>query len=777
MTDATSRVVDSITIASARLACLKEIHRLNERESSEIARIRAYTCLASLQDKANPNKIAEICKHKLSSFHGNHELFKGTSNYSGDNPCIAAFYDLGDPSSLTPYILKKYAFHDPSSSQAPLISVVMTAYNSQETIADSALSLLVQSYQNIEVIIVDDHSSDSTREIIVQLAKNDARVKYLFSPSNIGTYGAKNLGIASCTGKYVTFNDSDDISHPHRLSIQYEEFCRTSCVANRVNYLRYDGLTGQPIIINKQLSKIALISLFLERKTFYDVGFFDSSVRRGADDEFCSRLQTVYGKDCIYSISSILYYAQLTEGSLVQDMLTKETNGALKQVRSKERRQYSSQYVKEHSNNKNPEYFLEKYSPSKHEELLFQLSQNNKPSGLSSENDAVVYCSKAHISGKGLGLEYRYLAGHAKEAKYFLDIGSFASDKKDVVVYEITDPEVFETGLESLMEDKRNTPIALRDLNHRYRRIVFVCIESLTKALIDYAGESSNRSLVYIPNLEWIASNYSLKTMKEFPKHEVNILTVLSRLDKQNIKVITRSSGFMERMDKIGVSNFQVPWNIYPTTDSRKLLPLSCEDIKTSHIPCFLADIGNGGFRNRKGGDIVAATLNQLAQKLESPIKIIIKVFGNETTKLFQSLSSSIQSNLIHMLIIDEFIPESDLEKLYVESDVFLYPSRFDGHGLSLVRAINNGLLVIHTDGEPWNSITRGYQRLLIKSKFHTYLDAAPKYEPCELDLARKIKKVVTTLTPAVLKHFREQKATKTASPATISMISDIIHG
>lgn len=109
-----------------------------------------------------------------------------------------------------------------SGGEAPLLSVIMPAYNTRPFIADAVNSLQKQTYPRLEVIVVDDGSSDGTREFIRELEASSARearfpVRGLFQ-ANSGPAAARNLGIAAATGSYIGFLDSDDMWHPEKAA-------------------------------------------------------------------------------------------------------------------------------------------------------------------------------------------------------------------------------------------------------------------------------------------------------------------------------------------------------------------------------------------------------------------------------------------------------------------------------------------------------------------------------------------------------------------------------
>lgn len=101
-----------------------------------------------------------------------------------------------------------------------LISVIMSSYNSEETIEKSILSILKQDYKNIEFLIVDDCSKDSTLSIMKRLREDDKRIKIIENKKNIGLTKSLNKLLKISNGKYIARQDSDDVSLPHRLTTQ-----------------------------------------------------------------------------------------------------------------------------------------------------------------------------------------------------------------------------------------------------------------------------------------------------------------------------------------------------------------------------------------------------------------------------------------------------------------------------------------------------------------------------------------------------------------------------
>lgn len=92
----------------------------------------------------------------------------------------------------------------------PLISIIVPTYNSEKYLSQCIESLIDQTYKNIEIICVDDHSTDKTFEILQKYANKDSRIKLLRNEENKGTAFSRNKGLEAVTGKFLVWCDSDD---------------------------------------------------------------------------------------------------------------------------------------------------------------------------------------------------------------------------------------------------------------------------------------------------------------------------------------------------------------------------------------------------------------------------------------------------------------------------------------------------------------------------------------------------------------------------------------
>jgi len=95
---------------------------------------------------------------------------------------------------------------------SPLISVIIATHNREELLPQAVQSILDQTLQDFEIIIVDDCSSDNTPNVIRALEEKDDRIRAIRSNQNIGPGAARNLGMASAKGDYIAIMDDDDLS-------------------------------------------------------------------------------------------------------------------------------------------------------------------------------------------------------------------------------------------------------------------------------------------------------------------------------------------------------------------------------------------------------------------------------------------------------------------------------------------------------------------------------------------------------------------------------------
>lgn len=117
----------------------------------------------------------------------------------------------------------------------PKISVIIPVYNTEEYVAQAVESIMQQTWEDIEIILINDGSTDGSMPIMEKLAQKDRRIQ-LYSQKNQGQSVARNHGMQYASGTYVYFMDSDDLLEPEAL-----EVCVGTCEANELDFVFFDA--------------------------------------------------------------------------------------------------------------------------------------------------------------------------------------------------------------------------------------------------------------------------------------------------------------------------------------------------------------------------------------------------------------------------------------------------------------------------------------------------------------------------------------------------------
>ena len=121
-----------------------------------------------------------------------------------------------------------------------LVSIITPAYNSEKFISETINSVIAQTYQNWEMIIVDDCSTDGTSEIIASFQKKDSRIKYFCNATNKGVATSRNIALQKANGKWIAFLDSDDVWFPEKLEKQIVFMKKNNYHFSYTNYCEID---------------------------------------------------------------------------------------------------------------------------------------------------------------------------------------------------------------------------------------------------------------------------------------------------------------------------------------------------------------------------------------------------------------------------------------------------------------------------------------------------------------------------------------------------------
>lgn len=209
------------------------------------------------------------------------------------------------------------------NKKKPLITIGITCFNAEATIKRAIKSAIKQDWPNLEVLIVNDCSTDNTKNIINRLCKINNNIKIFHNKKNLGCAQSRNILIENSKGKFIAFFDSDDFSYPNRLSLQYQRIIEYECFSksrliacyasglriypngyttkiNAVGSIYMREVTGLAIcdflLFNNKLKNIyygsgtPACSLMARKDTFLKVGKFDKLLSRQEDIDFAIRL-------------------------------------------------------------------------------------------------------------------------------------------------------------------------------------------------------------------------------------------------------------------------------------------------------------------------------------------------------------------------------------------------------------------------------------------------------------------------------------------------------
>jgi glycosyltransferase involved in cell wall biosynthesis len=189
----------------------------------------------------------------------------------------------------------------------PLVSVIIATYNMGQYLADAIRSVLEQSRPNLELLVIDDGSTDNTREVVNSF-KEDTRLRYHWQP-NSGQTRAKNVGVSLARGSFIAFCDADDLWTADKLERQLPAFDDKGRVAVVYSRNRKVDENGMPLANSHNLTPLpsgqVTRQLFIEnfvsfgtaiirRSCLEEVGGFEEAHRMGIDWDLWLRLSIKY---------------------------------------------------------------------------------------------------------------------------------------------------------------------------------------------------------------------------------------------------------------------------------------------------------------------------------------------------------------------------------------------------------------------------------------------------------------------------------------------------
>lgn len=207
----------------------------------------------------------------------------------------------------------------PGTVDGPLVSVVMPCYRPDEGLLTSITSICAQTYGSLQILLVDDASGPRSEKLFERALALDDRVTLIRMPTNGGAYLARNQALSRATGKFVTFQDSDDWSHPDRIGSQVallrDATDRPACHTLAVR--AHDDLSHQ--WLGYPTVRVHASSLLVRAGVVDRLGPF-LPVRKGADSEYTERIAAEVGP--VPTTSSPLAVYRLRAGSLSRSDFT-----------------------------------------------------------------------------------------------------------------------------------------------------------------------------------------------------------------------------------------------------------------------------------------------------------------------------------------------------------------------------------------------------------------------------------------------------------------------
>jgi len=201
-------------------------------------------------------------------------------------------------------------------SAPPLVSVVMSCYNAGEILARAIESVLSQSFQKFEFIIIEDGSTDNTLDLLKAWSQKDDRIHLVLNEKNLGLAHSLNKGIAAATGKYIARMDADDKAHASRFEKQVtflESNPSVDIVGTGIVQINQKGEDLGAIllpehhkdIVKRAFKKTMLFhpTILARKEVFSNYGYYDNSLRWAEDSDLWLR---IYDKATFHNLQEPL---------------------------------------------------------------------------------------------------------------------------------------------------------------------------------------------------------------------------------------------------------------------------------------------------------------------------------------------------------------------------------------------------------------------------------------------------------------------------------------
>lgn len=249
-------------------------------------------------------------------------------------------------------------------------------------------------------------------------------------------------------------------------------------------------------------------------------------------------------------------------------------------------------------------------------------------------------------------------------------------------------------------------------------------LEVINPLVLDFVDETAK--IFYVPNLEWAiidAGDQDVKAWKKFLKTYERRITVIAKTQKIS-EVLTKNS----------VSNVLIDWSIPDDIIKTKPSPLRFLRNIFSKKKIILMNAGTGGWKSRRGVDVMLEAARKISKNRN--YHFILKTIKPWEDYQLEGIPENVE-------LIEGFQNREELNLLVDSADMVIYPSRFEGFGLSLLETLHRGKPVMCTDGWPMSELqTIDDERLKISILKYTELRLAISYEPSSDSIVSNLEKL-----------------------------------
>ena len=238
-------------------------------------------------------------------------------------------------------------------TKKPLVSIIIPTYNRAEFLSKAIESALNQTYDNIEILVVDDGSTDNTKKVVQNLQKNNSNIRYFWQKNSGGAAKPKNKGIENTKGRYIAILDSDDEFLPTKIEKQLQTFKKS-----KSDKLMAVGTDAKEIYKEKNKIRIFHVpnydnplkellkhdymgsgsAMMYKKELFHEIGMFDENLKSGQDAEM--RLRIASSGYNFHFIHKPLFKYKIHKGNISQSISAEKKSNDVEYIFKKYKKYY-----------------------------------------------------------------------------------------------------------------------------------------------------------------------------------------------------------------------------------------------------------------------------------------------------------------------------------------------------------------------------------------------------------------------------------------------------